>query len=982
MSTLNLTAKELLALMSGNSGLKSDETYSVNEPIVLSSGMILHGNGATVIASDGIEVKNATDVRIESLILEAGKVGVKIDAESKNISFKNCKITAENAVISSGSDLTLQDCEINAKNCGISSSGRYFIARGCKITAENIGIEMTDGSYNSMAAQNVISATNSVLVSKSYNCSLVLNEAENVICEDNTHIYVINNTVSADIFLKNNKYIIADANKVGGEVVNEANSEMNGDNLHDLSVRVECGVNEELLPHTDLDQYTNMEIRDHITDLNYPSDITYTEYILNESSKGSVVIIPPGAYYTRTSTEMRKDNGNTDLYAYGAKAIATFARGAIWKLNGVEGVNFNGFTAGHTRATCGQVHVLAIDNENKRLTVAVSAGFTDGFHMLHPTDLEDVGYNPTFLSTYHQKEDGSKIDAADIYGGIANGHVVSIDDNEDGTYTINLREDTPIGIMRVGDMLVTRLGARGQNSLHTVNSRRIYYKDLTLYTITNSRNYLQNSGDVTYERFHMPRPRGYEITKAVYDDYKVLGERYGVDLGVYYDEEFGIYRGPDPIWGATACMEGNSGLTGTRVISSIFSSTCDDGTNQRGCSSRVAGMVKNDDGTYTVYYKGNLNSVYRWGLSKNYDHDRFPLNNECPKLDVGNIIVAYTADGRVLINDAPVLTEPEVGSPEGLHMAHIGDGECCEECGKKFRDNSLEPYFNELDAEYDHITGKLSFNTIRTRIDPRKITWTTTVKSVKIDAKYVNEELLNDYDLCCNSDDPKKRITLDNISKSSSGVYYDNVLIRDIKSRGILAKVKDSTIKHCTFRNITLQALVFGAEEEWGESTVARNVLVEHNIFDNCGATSEYSKKTHTGYDAEPNMTAIDIRGVATTKEALISNVTPHAEMLANNFVIRKNKFFNTANDRIISVTGACDVSITDNDFEERADDGKVVYINGCYNVNIKDNSYTDRIRKAFDRGESETAADIYNSEKVTVESLDIPEKVTLKPKK
>ncbi len=983
MNTCNITAKELLALMASETGLSTDEQYEVSEPIVITSAMTLRGNGAKVVADHGIEIKNASDVRVEDLILEAGKTGVTVDTDSKSIAFKNCKISAEIAVASEGSDLTLQDCEINAKNCGISSSGRYFIARGCKITAENIGIEMTDGSYNSMAAQNVISATNSVIVSKSYNCSLVLNEAENIICDNNVHFYVIKNTLSDNLELKNNKYLIADRNRVGGEVVNENNSEINGNNLHDTEARAECGVNEELLPHTDLDQYTNMEIREHITDLDYTDDIGFTDYILSESSKKSVVIVAPGSYYTSTTTELKAENSNTEFYMYGANICATFAKGAIWKPLGAHDLTVCGLTARNLHPTCGQADVLAVDYENKKLIIASPAGFTDGFHRLQPKDPDNVGYNTGFLSTYHRKPDGSKLDAADIYGGIGTGHLQTVEDNGDGTLTANMREDTPIELIEKGDVFVTRLGFRGQNAIHTVRSMNIHYIDLTVFTLSNTTTCrVQLSGNVTFERYHSSKPRGYEITKETHDFYKALGEKYGLDLGVYYDEEFGFYRGPDPIWGASSCMEVGEGYTGTRVVSSLLHSTCDDGSNQRGSSSRVAGMFKNGDGTYTVYYKGNLNSVYRWSMSVNDKFDTFKLNNECPALEIGNTIVAYTSDGRTLFKDAIVLTEPEIGSHEEIHMIHSGDGEYCEVCGKKIRDNTAHPYFNVVKEEYDHATGALSFKTIRTRKDPREVTWNTTVKSVKIDAKYVNESLLDEIDLQNNMDDPAKRVTLDNISKNSSGVYFDNVLIRDNKSRAILAKVKDAAIKHCTFRNITLQALVFGAEEEWGESTVSRNVLVENNIFDNCGATSEYSKKTHTGYDFQPNMTAIDIRGVGAVKEEINSAVAPHADMLASNFVIRNNKFINTANDRIISITGSCDVTVTGNDFEERETDGKVVYINGCYNVNMSDNKYTDRIQAALDTGDTVTVADIYNCEKVKVENLDIPEKVTEKPQK
>ncbi len=1022
------TAAEMLALLEKKDGVKAGEVYKVTEPLAFASDKTYYGNLAAIIAEGGVTFKNASGTTVRELIIKGsitfensaqitlyqvdvkgGNVGIKVDSASSevmirgsivtatdtaidskgaDISVYQSKLVAKTGIASTGTDFTVQSTIIEAEKTGITSSGRYFIARNNTITISDtkngIGIEMTSGSYNSMAALNIINdVQTSINVTGAYNCAVELNRTITIKGSNNTHFYVIKNRLGGDIELKNNKYIIADGNTFQKDnrkhnTILQGNTEVNGDNMHDTDARLDYGADEDLLPHTNVDQFTNMEVRTKITDLASSNTQTYSTYVKGESTWNKIVIVPPGVYVTSATTILTSKESNTDIYAYGSKLVLTQTFGGynLIKIDRGENINISGFTGSVDRSTCGQVHIVATDPDTKTVTAIVSAGFTDGFHYLNSTNPNDCQYNPEFLSKYHPAEDLSDVDAADIYEGSGNIPKDGVTDNGDGTYTIKLNASSvdDFNLTKVGDIFTTRLGFRGQNAIMPNYAKNINFKDLTVFNISNSTTCrVQYSENVTFERYHSSRPRGYEISKETYDKYKAWEEKYDVDLGVYYDEEFGIYRGPDPIWGASSCMEVGQGYTGTKVVSSLLHSTCDDGSNQRGQTGRLAGMVNNGDGTYTVYYKGNVGSVYRSSSYKDYKGTP-QTATDVAALEVGNTIVAYTLDGKVLIDDAIVLTEPKIGSPADLHLAHTGTGTKCSECGATVRDGYT---YQEMSNSYDPQTGELIFNT---KNGSSTVSFKTIIRSVTIDAKYVNEELLDNYDFCLNTDQAEKRVAFDNVSRNSQGVYFDNTLIRDTKSRAILAKAKDVTIKNCTFRNLTLQAIVLGAEEEWAEGTVARNVVIENNVFDNCAATSAYNKKNQSGYDAEPNITPIDIRGLATTKEKLISNATPHAGMVANDFVIRNNKFINTPNKHMICVTGARDVTITGNIFEEREGDGEIIYINCCYNVNVINNKYSDRIEAAFDKGNYNPIADIYNSEKVVVETLKIPEKVTMKP--
>ncbi len=1018
-----ITASELLALLENKNGLKRGEVYKVTEPLMLASDKTYYGNLAAIIADGGIVIKdisgtalrdiivkgsitveNSAEISLYKVDIKGGSIGISVDEKSSEITVSSCivtatdkaidsngafvsvyqsKLAADTGIASTGTDLTVQSSIINAGTCGITSSGRYFIAKNNTVKVKDVdngvGIEMTKGSYNSMAALNVINnVQKSISVTEGYNCVVELNRAITITASDNTHFYLIKNRLGGEIKLKNNDYIIADRNtfiedEKAHPTTLEGNTNVNGDNMHDVNARLEYGADEELLPHTDPDQYFGMERRTNITDLSSFATQSFSSYIKDEATWNKIVIVPPGAYYTSSVTLIGALQSNTDFYLYGSYIEATYANDTTWEVDGAKDLTVSGLTLGNTRSTCGQIHILAVDKANNKLTATVSAGFVDGFVKLPPSDENQVGYNDEFLYKYHQNEDGGQILTHAVYGG--SGNISSIVDNKDGTYTVNM---TSTNYIEVGDVFTTRLDLRGQNAVYTHDADGVYYKDLTTFAISNTiACRVRRSYGVVYERYHSTRPNGYEITEETYNAYKALGEKYGVDLGVYYDEEYGVWRGPAPIIGASASMEVEDSYEGTKLICSKVESTCDDGSNQRGNSSRIAGMVNNGDGTYTVYFKGNQDTVHRDGFLGDPSRKEQSLPS-VPEIEKGNIIVAYTSDGHVLIDDAIALTDQVQGSPKDLHIAHTGSGQYCDECGKVKYDSNDQ--YREMNTEYDHTTGLLTFDIPVNKGSSKTVKWRTRVYSVVIDAKYVNEELIDDFDFCFNGIDLEQRVIIDNMSKNCSGILFDNVLAENIRSRALLAKAQDVTVKNCTFRNLYTQALILGAEAEWSEGTIARDVLIENCIFDNCAATTEYTKQNGVYDDADPGTVPIDIRGVGIDSESEISNVEPHAEMLASNFVIRHNKFINTPNKHMICVTGACDVTITENVFEEREGDGEIVYINGCYNVKVDGNTYSERIQALFDSGKHTAIADIYNCEKIVIEDLKIPEKVTLKP--
>ena len=1020
---VNVTAAEMLALLSRKDGVKAGEVYRVSGALNLASDTTYYGNFAAIIADGGVFINNASNTSLRDIIIKGnvtiinssdislhqveirgGAVGLSIDSISSRVSVSGCAISATNTAVdsaaanvslyrcrlvantgvrSTGSDMTVQDCIIKSENVGIESSGNYFIARSNTITVSNvsggIGIDMIKGSYNSMAALNVINdVQESVKVTDGINCVVVLNRAISVRGFNNKYFYVVNNRLGGELELKNNDRLIADYNTFSDDgrvhpTILDGNTNFNGDNLHDVNARLEYGANEELLPHNDPEQYVGMERRETITDLASPATGSFSSYVTDSATWDKLVIVPPGAYYTSSTINISKQHNGMDFYSYGACVEATYPKGIVLNVSGVDTAYINGLTVCHTRPTCGQVHVLEVNETDKTLLVVVSAGFYDGFHYLDSTVEGDVNYNPDFLSMYHLDESGriinsedGVVNAGEIYGGHGSILKDGVKDNGDGTYTIYL---TSVANTIPGDILVTRLGARGQTSIMTTDSSNVFYKDLAVYATTNSVVCRAvRSRNVCYERYHAPRVASYQISEETYNEYVALEEKYGVDLGVHYDEAKGMYRGPDPVWSGTAGMETADCYEGTKLTSCIIEETTDDGSNQRGSSSRIAGMVKNSDGTYTVYYKGNLASVQASSYSKSAGAGATLDLMACATLEKGNTIVAYTSDGRVLINDAIVLTDPVAGSADNpeLHLAHTGDG-VCTVCGKTIYQKTEK--WKEKNTTYNPETGELKFQTNRsTNQSLGNLTFATKIYSVTIDAKYVNEDIIDDYDFCLNTYDATRRVALDNVSRNASGLVFDNVLMQQIKSRGILAKATNPTIKYCTFRNLTMQAIVLGSEQEWSESTIARNAVIEHCLFDNCATSTVYDKANGWGYDSQPNFCPIDIRGVGLTSEDEISKIEPQPNMIASNFVIRHNKFINTPNEHLICATAATHITITENVFEEREGDGKVLYVNACMNIDMSGNTYTDKIGKVLAGDDISDAFSIYNCRNVNIE--------------
>ena len=719
------TAAEILALLVDKDLMAEGEVYRVTEPIVLESGTKYYGNLAAVIAEGGIVIKDASKIVIKELVvkgnitvensdnitffkldLQGGDVAARIDASSKKISFKSCQvraadiaiksdadtlsvfqnhISAANGIVSTGDNFSVQDTRIEATTVGVSSSGNHCTVKNCLVKGkgETVGISFEKESKNGLIALNVVdTAQNSINLTECFNCVVLLNSAVKVNASNSKNIYVCENKLGGAITLENNKYVLCDANSFPNDdkphpVINKSNTEYNGNNLHNVNERVEYGANEELLPHTNRDLFLDMERHSSVTDISLTKSYSLSNYIRTISRQKSIVIVPPGAYTIDTKIQLEVAHANTTVYGYGVyieKNGREFVNndgalsqdGTIFAVYNSQNVTVKGVTFGYNFQSAGQIHILE-KLENYRFRVIGNAGYVNDFYQTDNTMFSSSIYcykkgefRPWFsLSGYAVEKD-------------ANGNVIR---DEDGAFIISIASlnnadpNKIYKLMEVGDIFACRLSADNSQSI-SLQGSNILMKDCVLYGYSSALGIKAGSRSkgVRLERLHNTAHSQPVIDQATYEKYLDLEKKYKVDLEVSIDEE-NRYRGGFPRQGsvdATHIMGASEGVSAT---SCTFELMCDDGSNQRGSSSRIAGYRVNDDGTTTIYFKGTISQTH-WNINTDASKtSASPTNTTHIKKD--DRVYAYASNGRVLF-DTTALTEakPVTYSPD-YHLAHV-----------------------------------------------------------------------------------------------------------------------------------------------------------------------------------------------------------------------------------------------------------------------------------------------------------------------
>jgi hypothetical protein len=540
--------------------------------------------------------------------------------------------------------------------------------------------------------------------------------------------------------------------------------------------------------------------------------------------------------------------------------------GRLLIVDGADDVNIYGLQMGYTIQSSGQVYILEKLGD-RRAKVVTAAGYINDFGK---SDLSM--FSGGFMDVYPAGEMFNR----------GNDFYEAIEHNDDGTMTLTFKFQHVYDSTNAGDICTCRIKSKEKvnNTSVTIKSsaKNLIMRDCVIYGYSAGLAVVSEDGrseNLWLDRVHNTVHTGYIISKETYDWYRTLEEKYGVCLEVYVDEK-GRYRGSQPRVGSCDATHIFGIKQGICCRSCLFENMTDDGNNQRGNSARMSDLIDNGDGTTTIVYKSNLNQWY-------YNNWKIKCGHVCLPFKKGDIVYAYGPDGQTVCEtDVISNTEP-------------------------LEDIQFTLTYN--DEERECIAHRYA---------------------IKVRTEDVNFEAVRNVDLSDNRYERYQKVIVDNMSRNSANFTFDNVLIRNTRSRAMLVKARGANIVNCTFRNIACAGIMMTIEPEWGESSVARDEVVSKCLFD------------HMGYHNNEYFDNIDLAPIVIKN---FSTILSENTIQGKNITIEGCKFTNIPHHHTIIVHSAQNVKIINNTFDsmigETTDNvGRVADIDMAVNVEISGNKY------------------------------------------
>lgn len=816
-------------------------------------------------------------VKLSGLKLR-GSLTVETAAAGSTIA--DCRI--EGYIDNRADDLSLLRSAVVFEGEGLCDGSRQgLFVRDCVFDGDGVAIS----SYSDNAQITFCTVKGAIALGNAENQLAALNTAENISvlgAKNSVVLKNVANDIRADgchaLYVIENKIAgklaLTDNNYVNADlnecasVVSSGNENANGDNITDVNARPECGADKSLLPHVDRDLFVGMPRKAKVKDPDAELELTLPQFVMENSRTESIVIIAPGAYCSDECMRLGTESSDTTIYAYGVYAERQQDLHSHIEIGDADNIVFKGLTVAFKQQSCGQVYVVGLEGLD-------DSGEAGWLRVMAGAGLmnEFANSNPRYFNT---KGGGACRDFY-AYADVDYGCITPAE--EDGTRRIRMYVKN-YEKLRVGDVLTCR-ASNGGCTIYIKRSGGIVFYDFTMYGNAAGFAWTEsnNRTATTYYRVLDTSRSSDVIDEETYNRYKEYEKKYGISFEVYIDEA-GRFRGSPCHIGSIDATHTMRCGRGSVAMFCLFENMCDDGTNQNHTHARLASITDNGDGTSTVLYKG-MQPMFFWRLRGGKDCQKHICDGYCADFSKGQRVFVYNSAGQ-LVCDTPALCD---GVDEGIGIAQ------------------------EYGTEYK-------------------------LKSVKVATSAVNFKALDGYDLSKNTpeDGPGEKVMVDNMSLASNGFLFDNTVIRNIRSRGLLIKASDGAIRNCTFENVGMGCVAVNYEIFWGESGVSENLTIKNNLFDHTGFFS-----TGTAYYAP-----VSINGLGACAD--------EDYLLYKNILIEGNRVRNRTTDYAVYVHTAKGVVIKNNDFgTDGGSFDKDVYINGAVDVEISDNKYTQAARSAKD---------------------------------
>ena len=773
-----------------------------------SDGKIYNGKGSVIIVPQGIEFSGNTNMTVKDLVI-VGDVTVKdtdgmvfenveiigtltLDKTGKNIAVNNSRLTGDTAVDTAAEEVLIYASYVGFTACGVKDSGAGLTVQNCRLAGtgtalstagegttlkyntislskEDTGIALTKGAMNFMAAMNVVTgAQKSVSISEARNAVVVRNTLISVEATGNRNLYICDNEMGGRVAVTSNNYLLADGN-TNKAVVQSDNENTNGDTLMDVGARLEVGADENLLPHVDKYQFTDMPRKKLVKDVEATTTTDVYAYIAERvKASDPYVFVPPGAYEAGTALYLNRVS-NATIYAYGVYAEETkgnnsFNQGTQITLSSTENITIKGITVGYADQSSGQMHVLEKLDKN-RVRVIASPGMVN--HFIGTSD----SYFPKSEGMYwHRLSRGQDY----VYCDTGMNSIRA--DGTTGTYILTMREAAVWDLVEPGDVFTCRTGS-GASTVSTSSTINTVIKDAVIYGSSGGLCFVENNNRsaMTYYRVIDTSRAGEIIDEDTYATYLGLEAEYGISFFMSQDE-WGNYRGTPAYISSIDATHVVKCAVGSQIISCLFENMCDDGTNQKSTHGRLAGIeIDEENDIATITYKGTLSQV------RVDRKEELKATGFCADFEVGDRVCIYTTEGQLICDTAALTPTVSLGNRPST--------------------------YNELPVEYRQVTVKAS--------------------------DIINLDVVATYDLTLDQPTLTDKIQVDNRTRASNGFLMDNTMVKNTRSRGLLLKSSDGAVRNCTFRNNAKCGIAIIYEVYWGESSVSEDIVVEKNLFDN-----------------------------------------------------------------------------------------------------------------------------------------------------